>query len=196
MSAKLELNRIEVASPCPARWEDMTGDERSRFCQHCQKHVFNFSAMTRVEAEQLIVEKEGNLCARMYRRKDGTVLTADCPVGQKMTWGQRRKKALAAVAGVVLFVGAVLAARLNNEDAGRESKVVAKIRENWRDFTIWLGVATPPPQMPPPVLVPQMVMGAICVNPQPPKTSVSTTGVSATQPGQPKVAQTGAGQQP
>ena len=75
------LANVRIASPCNARWEDMDGDERSRFCRHCSKHVYNFSAMTAQAAATLIREREGNLCGRFYQRGDGTMLTADCPVG-------------------------------------------------------------------------------------------------------------------
>jgi hypothetical protein len=75
------LNQLQIASPCPAKWEDMTGDDKVRFCSQCQKNVYNISKMTSVEAESLIKEKEGNLCARIFKRIDGTVLTQDCPVG-------------------------------------------------------------------------------------------------------------------
>jgi hypothetical protein len=68
-----------VASPCNARWNDMSGDERARFCGQCSKHVFNLSAMTRVQIETLVREKEGKFCGRFHRRADGTMLTADCP---------------------------------------------------------------------------------------------------------------------
>jgi len=76
-------DRIKIASPCDADWNRMQGDDRVRFCAHCQKNVYNLSALTRRDAEALIKEKEGNLCARFYRRADGTVLTQDCPVGLK-----------------------------------------------------------------------------------------------------------------
>src|SRR2546423_10740717 len=75
------LDSISVASPCRADWERMAGDERVRFCSECRLHVYNLSAMTRDEAEALVIEKEGILCAMFYRRTDGTVLTRDCPVG-------------------------------------------------------------------------------------------------------------------
>lgn len=34
---------------CPMKWEDMTGDEKRRFCERCQKQVTNLSALTRAE---------------------------------------------------------------------------------------------------------------------------------------------------
>jgi hypothetical protein len=49
-----------------------------RFCKHCSLNVYNLSAMTREAAQQLVAEREGRLCIRMYRRLDGTVVTADC----------------------------------------------------------------------------------------------------------------------
>lgn len=80
MSTYIPLEAVRVATPCNADWNRMTGDERTRFCQSCAKNVYNLSGMTRAEAENLIREKEGNLCVRFYRRTDGTILTDDCPV--------------------------------------------------------------------------------------------------------------------
>src|SRR5215831_6373391 len=77
----LELDNIRVASPCPASWEKMAGDERIRHCQECKLNVYNLSEMTRIEAERLIANREGRLCVRSYRRADGTILTRDCPKG-------------------------------------------------------------------------------------------------------------------
>ncbi|HEY1815719.1 MAG TPA: hypothetical protein VGG74_25395 [Kofleriaceae bacterium] len=75
------LENLRTASPCRADWNDMTGDERVRRCAACAKPVFNLSQMSRAEAEQVIAERNGNLCARYYQRKDGTILLADCTVG-------------------------------------------------------------------------------------------------------------------
>lgn len=75
------INDLRVASPCPVAWSDLTGEERVRFCNLCKKNVYNISEMNRREAEELVKSNEGNLCVRMYIRKDGTILTNDCPVG-------------------------------------------------------------------------------------------------------------------
>jgi len=37
--------------------------------------------MTREEAEDLIRRTDGRLCVRFYKRRDGTILTKNCPVG-------------------------------------------------------------------------------------------------------------------
>ncbi len=72
------LQRVKVASPCKQSWEDMTGDEKKRHCQRCEKTVYNLSEMTKVEAETLLKNNGSSLCVQFYRRQDGTVMTKDC----------------------------------------------------------------------------------------------------------------------
>ena len=80
----------------------MTGDDRARFCGSCSKHVYNIAGLTAAEAVSLIEQAEGGLCVRLHRRKDGTVLTADCPVG--LRHAVRRRLVRLATAGAVLFL--------------------------------------------------------------------------------------------
>jgi hypothetical protein len=75
------LNNIKIASPCSADWNKMPGDERARFCGECKLNVYNLSGMSQREAENLLINSEGRLCVRFYKRSDGAVLTKDCPVG-------------------------------------------------------------------------------------------------------------------
>jgi len=94
------LNNLRIASPCPASWAAMSGDDRVRFCDSCAKNVYNLSDLTAAEATALIREAEGSLCVRLYRRVDGTVLTADCPVG--LRHAVRRRLLRLATVGVVI----------------------------------------------------------------------------------------------
>lgn len=75
------LDNVRIASPCEASWSAMHGDDRVRFCDLCKLNVFNISALSRHDAEQLIIEKQGKLCVRYFQRTDGTILTQDCPRG-------------------------------------------------------------------------------------------------------------------
>ena len=75
------LNNIRIASPCAVDWNEMYGDNRKRFCGDCKLNVYNLSGMTKDEAESLIMNAEGGLCVRFYKRADGSVITQDCPVG-------------------------------------------------------------------------------------------------------------------
>lgn len=71
-----------------------------RFCGLCRKNVYNLSAMPREAAERLVAEREGDLCALLYRRQDGTVLTADCPVGRRRFAVRLVKRVAAGIAVV------------------------------------------------------------------------------------------------
>ncbi len=75
------LEHVRVAAPCAADWERMRGNDCVRFCDRCNLNVYNLSAMTSRESEQLIMRTEDRLCVRFYRRADGTILTQNCPVG-------------------------------------------------------------------------------------------------------------------
>lgn len=97
------LDNIKIASPCSEAWDNMVGDDRVRFCGGCMKNVYNLSAMTGPEAQEVIADKEGDVCVRLYRRKDGTVITSDCPVGV------RRQRVTKIAAAALAFGGAALA---------------------------------------------------------------------------------------
>ena len=92
------LNNIKIATPCAANWEEMQGNDRVRFCAQCERNVYNLSALSQTEALGLINQTEGRLCVRFYQRQDGTILTADCPVGIKAL----KKKALHAANWVMI----------------------------------------------------------------------------------------------
>lgn len=60
----------------------MVGDTRQRHCSRCSKTVTNLSGLTEAEARTLLSHPDGPPCVRYYVRRDGSVLTADCPVGR------------------------------------------------------------------------------------------------------------------
>jgi hypothetical protein len=88
-------------------WEQMTGNDRVRFCDYCHLNVYNISELSRVEAEQLIASNEGRLCARLFRRADGSVLTKDCPVGLRALRRRVAKRTAALFAALVSLSAAV-----------------------------------------------------------------------------------------
>jgi TonB family protein len=94
------LDKIQVASPCAVTWKSMTGDDASRHCDSCNLQVYNISEMTKQEAENFLARSipKGRVCAKFYRRKDGTILTDDCPHG------------LRALRNTTRFIGAKAAA--------------------------------------------------------------------------------------
>jgi hypothetical protein len=108
------LDHLRIATPCTADWSQMTGDDRARHCGACRKTVYNLSGMTRDEAEALLIEQNGELCARYYQRPDGTILLADCEVGRQRRTARRH---LLAAGAVVLLAGAGAAMLASRMDA-------------------------------------------------------------------------------
>ena len=106
------LDRVAVKTSCKASWDEMVGDEIARFCCTCSKNVYDLTAMHPDEAE-LFLEQHlaagGPLpCARIYRRRDGRVLTSECPTGETRRHLLRLAKTLAAgAAGAALLAGSV-----------------------------------------------------------------------------------------
>ncbi|HET9627524.1 MAG TPA: hypothetical protein VFP84_39480 [Kofleriaceae bacterium] len=143
------LDNLEVAAPCTARWDKMSGDDRVRACGDCQKNVYNLSALTRDEAEALIVEKEGQLCVRYFQRADGTVLLKDCEVGVK----QRRRRRWFAAGVAASLAGA----GLGYGEARRHDGGCERMRDDGAHVTLGAlrvsatprTYATPPPAPPP-----------------------------------------------
>jgi hypothetical protein len=98
------LDDVRVASPCGESWDGMVGDDRRRFCMRCEKHVYDLSAMNRIEAEAFLAAQGETACVRFFRRDDGTVMTADCPVGARKK--RVRLALLSAGAGVLATAAA------------------------------------------------------------------------------------------
>ncbi len=79
---------VRIAAPCKSSWAKMKGDDRVRFCSQCELNVYNVMDMTQEEAVNLISETEGRLCIRLWRRRDGTIITKDCPMSfKKLRYG-------------------------------------------------------------------------------------------------------------
>ncbi len=156
----ISLETIQVAKPCHADWDAMTGDAQVRHCGSCRKNVYNLSEMTRAQAEAVILEHEGHLCVRFYTRADGTVLTQDCPVGlrafrlkaaQKLSWAAAL--ALACVTG--LWRGETAHAVTQNVP-----KAIAPTQTHKANVPAKPRTTPPPVLMGKPILPPRWTMGA------------------------------------
>ena len=98
---KFDLSKLRIASPCSVDWNNMHGNDRTRFCESCELSVYNVAGMTANEIRILVASTDGRLCMRLRRRADGTVITKDCPVGLR---GYQKR--------VARFLGAAMAAVL------------------------------------------------------------------------------------
>lgn len=107
---RTNLDDLRIAAPCTASWDAMRGDDRVRFCEQCRLDVYNLSGMRRDEAERLVRARQAalqRLCVRFFQRRDGTVLTRNCPVGLRALRKQLLRAAGRA-AGFALMLVAML----------------------------------------------------------------------------------------
>jgi hypothetical protein len=95
------LQEVRIASPCTASWEAMTGDQQVRYCDHCQLHVHNLSAMSAPQAATLVEKTEGRLCVRYDAHADGTMLTEECGGGFRATRRRFLTRLAASVFGLL-----------------------------------------------------------------------------------------------
>jgi Carboxypeptidase regulatory-like domain len=127
---KNQLHHLKVASPCSADWDSMAGTDRVRFCGQCELHVYNISDMTREEAIALVTRTEGRLCARFFRRSDGTILTRDCPTGFRAVRARASRVAGAILTAILSLVSssAAGATSLNHlQDSERRQIVIKRV---------------------------------------------------------------------
>lgn len=145
------LDDLKIASPCSANWDEMIGDDRSRFCGECKLNVYNVSGMSRDEAESLIINAEGRVCVRMYRRSDGSVITKDCPVG----WARVKRRVRAISTAVVSLIAGLFSGLLF---VSIFTKSTPQVELGAIGMT---PLSTPTPQSTP---TPIPLMGAISIN--------------------------------
>jgi len=58
---------------CPLAWDDLTGDDRARFCSTCRTTVTNLSALSSAEAEVFLRSRQGRVCVRVEHDRSGRV---------------------------------------------------------------------------------------------------------------------------
>jgi len=157
----IALDQIQVATPCRADWNEMTGDDRRRFCGECRMNVYNLSGMTREEALALVQNAEGRLCVRFYRRPDGTILTKDCPVGLRALRMKLIKGVSRIAAAITLVCGGLLYGRgvLGDQARNRSVNELPPVSTAGR----WLNVAPPEPDP----IMGIMIMGDVSASPPP-----------------------------
>ncbi len=136
-NSQFDLSRIRVATPCSENWQDMSGDERSRFCDKCHLHVYNFEGMTSAEVSDLVQSRQGRICVRFYRRADGTILTSDCRDGAVApSWKLTR------IAGVAISAALSVGAGVAQTPAPQGNAALVQTEAKSANVTIIVSDAT------------------------------------------------------
>lgn len=137
MSKKSFLDSIQSPSPCSKNWNEMTGDEKARFCKSCEKDVHNISAMTRKEARKFVAQNSGKACVRFERLGNGKVLTADT----KLHKTGRTSRIAAGVLGAALTISAVANAQTTDtkkpQDSTAQNQTQTTSQKSEISFTVY-----------------------------------------------------------
>ena len=88
MSATAEFPALSFT--CPKLWAQMEGNEKTRFCDVCQKNVHNLSMMTAEERQALLAGTGESPCVAYFKYLNGapidvTALPEANPLKRKLT---------------------------------------------------------------------------------------------------------------
>jgi len=160
MDASRLLGEITISTPCPMDWSRMSGDDRVRYCTACGKHVHDFANMTSAEASSLLRDSDWDVCGRLSRLADGTLVTADCSVATesaKIPWQFNIRSLMGLIASFAATLG------------------IARL----------LGEETTPAPLPPRAPLRTPIVGKVAYRPPSPATAPSNPNSSGAQAGCP-----------
>ena len=104
-----DLNKlIEIKTPCTADWDSMIGDDRIRFCEHCNLNVNDLSQLTPKRVRRLVTKSKGRLCIRYQKRRDGSPIIKAVPA-KLHTIGRRASRIAAGAFTATLSLSSVVA---------------------------------------------------------------------------------------
>lgn len=86
METRERIHELEVAHPCDVPWDAMYGDDRSRFCEICERRVYNFAAMDELEILDCLRRSGDRVCAQIRRSDEGKIVTK--PSAPSLRWFQ------------------------------------------------------------------------------------------------------------
>lgn len=66
---------LTIGKVCPMSWSSLQGDAKKRYCEHCQLHVHNLSAMSDRERDRFVRESGGRACIAYRVNADGSLIT-------------------------------------------------------------------------------------------------------------------------
>ena len=98
------LPSIQINTPCHMDWDSMTGDAQKRFCGSCQKHVHDLSKMDTLSAHDLLAQRNEEVCVRLRRNTDGSIVTKDNDLSRR-NWLGKLGTTVAGLTTMLLFGG-------------------------------------------------------------------------------------------
>lgn len=77
-----KIKNISLKFNCPSDWNSMKSVEDGKFCDHCQKTVYDFTDAKQAEFLTILAENSGNICGR-FRQEQMTPAPIKFPAWKK-----------------------------------------------------------------------------------------------------------------
>lgn len=152
MSATAEFPALSFT--CPKLWAQMDGNEKTRFCDVCQKNVHNLSMMNAEERQALLAGTGESPCVAYFKHVNGTPIDVTAlPDGNSLK-KKLMKAALVSMSAMGLGSIAINATTLL-EMAVKDQEAPTTGRGGDSRYMMITGVPCPPPGYVPPPLPPE-----------------------------------------
>ncbi|WP_395748239.1 hypothetical protein [Prosthecobacter sp.] len=112
---------------CPKLWAQMQGDEKTRFCDVCQKNVHNLSMMNTEERRKLLASTEESPCVTYFQYLNGepidvTVLPEGHPLKRKLLKAALISMNAVAAGSIAFDAGTLVGMALQDQEASTLGK--------------------------------------------------------------------------
>lgn len=136
MSATAEFPALSFT--CPKLWAQMEGNEKTRFCDVCQKNVHNLSMMDAEERQALLARPGEMPCVAYFKHVDGTPIDVRALADESPVKETLKKAALLSLSAALLMTAC------DNNLPSQSHQPPDKV-----EYPMMLGVPCPPHQAKP-----------------------------------------------
>lgn len=101
---------LRIQTPCPKRWDELSGSGAKRYCSECRLHVHDAAQLTKAEAQALVSSATSRVCMRMEYDAAGEVVFRDHRALQPIAASNLRGPIVRAARWAMTAAAGVLAA--------------------------------------------------------------------------------------